>query len=134
MLTAARLECVSADDVNDLLLALTGVLVVLTGAVTWFAWRTVQESRNATAAIRKIVTEGNKAANAAKETVAALRDLLIVARDTAVSSAESVKAAQETVAVSQELVEVARATIEIGRAAHAADERDRKIRQLRDIG
>ena len=119
---------------NNLLLALTGVLVVLTGAVTWFAWRTVQESRKATAAIRQTVAESNKATEAAKETVAALKELLTLARDTAVSSAESVEAAQKTVAVSQELVLAARETIDIGRAAHAADEHDRKVRQLRDIG
>lgn len=122
------------DDVNNLLLALTGVLVVLTGAVTWFAWRTVQESRKATTAMRQTVTESNKAAEAARETVAALKELLTVARDTAISSAESVKAAQNTVAVSQELVTAARETINVARAAHVADERDRKMRQLRDIG
>jgi methionine synthase II (cobalamin-independent) len=125
---------VNPNDVNNLLLALTGVLVLLTGGVTWFAWRTVQESQKATAAIRQTVTESNKAAEAAKETVAALKELLILARDTAVSSAESVEAARRSVAASQDLVIAARETIDIGRAAHAADERDRKIRQLRDIG
>src|ERR1700730_5453806 len=87
---------VNPNDVNNLLLALTGVLVVLTGAVTWFAWRTVGESRKATAAIRETVTESNKAAEAAKETVAALKELLLLARDTAMSSADSVEAAQKT--------------------------------------
>jgi hypothetical protein len=133
-LIPARLGFVNAGDVNNLLLALTGVLVVLTGAVTWLAWRTVDESRKATRAIRQTVTESTKAVEATKETVAALKELLTIARDTAVSSAEAVDAAQKTVAVSQELVVAARATVDIGQAAHAADERDRKVRQLRDIG
>jgi hypothetical protein len=59
------------DDVNNLLLALTAVLVVMTGIVTRFGWQTVQESRKATAAARETVKESNRAAEAARETVAA---------------------------------------------------------------
>ena len=44
----AKLRSVNAGDVNNLLLVLTGVLVVLTGVVTWFARQTVQESQKAT--------------------------------------------------------------------------------------
>lgn len=121
-------------DVNNLLLALTGVLVVLTAGVTWFAWQTVRESRKATAAVRDTVAESTRAAEAARGTVAALKELLTVARDTAVSSAKSVEAAQQTVAASRDLVTAARKTVDTGRAAHLADERDRKARQLRDIG
>src|ERR1700733_7238706 len=69
-------KLMNANDVNNLLLALTGVLVVLTGAVTWFAWKTVQESQKATKAIKQTVAESNKAAEAARETVAALTELL----------------------------------------------------------
>jgi hypothetical protein len=121
-------------DVNNLLLALTAVLVVLTAVVTWFARQTVQESRKATAAIKETVSESTRGAEAARETVAALQELLTVARDTAVSSAESVKAAQQTVTAAYELVMAARTTVDVGRAAHEADEHDRKVRQLRDIG
>jgi hypothetical protein len=125
---------VSANAVNALLLALTGVLVVLTAVVTWFARQTVQESRKATTAIRETVTESIRGAEAAKETVTAVKDLLAVARDTAMSSARAVEAAQQTVDAARELVITARATVDVGRAAHAADERDRRVRQLRDIG
>jgi hypothetical protein len=38
------------------------------------------------------------------------------------------------VEAAQDLVAAARETVEVGRAAHEADERDRKARQLRDIG
>jgi hypothetical protein len=125
---------VNASDVNNLVLVLTGVLVVLTGVVTWFARQTVQESQKATAAIRETITESRKSAEAARETVTALKELLTVAHDTAVSSAESVRAAQQTVSAAHDLVMATRTTINIARAAHEADEHDRKVRQLRDIG
>jgi hypothetical protein len=114
-------------DMNNVLLALTGVLVVLTGVVTWFAWQTVRESRKATAAIRETVVESTRATEA-------VRSLLTVAKDTASSSANSVVAAEQTVAAAKELLEAARETIEVAQAAHASDEHDRKVRQLRDIG
>jgi hypothetical protein len=125
---------VNAGDVNNLLLALTGVLVVLTAVVTWFARQTVRESRKATAAVRETVSESTRGVEAARETIAAIKELLTVARDTAVSSAGSVEAAQQTVVAAHELVVAARTTVDVGRAAHAADEHDRKVRQLRDIG
>ena len=122
------------DDVNNLLLALTAVLVVMTGIVTWFGWQTVREGRKATAAAKEAVKESNRAAEAARETVAAVRELLNVARDTASSSAKSLAAADRTVTAANELVAAARETIEVAERARAADERDRKVRQLRDIG
>jgi hypothetical protein len=122
------------DDVNNLLLALTAVLVLMTGVVTWFGWQTVKESRKATTAIKETVKESNKAAEAARETVATVRELLTVARDTAESSAKSLAAADRTVAAAKELVAAARETIEVAERARAADERDRKVRQLRDVG
>jgi hypothetical protein len=66
--------------------------------------------------------------------VAAVQNLLTVARETAASSAKSVAAAERTVAVAEKLEASARETIEVARAARAADEYDRKTRQLRDIG
>ncbi len=56
----AKLRSVNAGDVNNLLLVLTGVLVVLTGVVTRFARQTVQESQKATAAIRETISESRK--------------------------------------------------------------------------
>jgi hypothetical protein len=117
----------SPADVNNVLLALTGVLVVLTAVVTWFAWQTVRESRKATAAIRETIAESTRATEA-------VQSLLIVAKDTASSSAKSVAAAEQTVAASEKLLAAARETIEVARAARASDEHDRKVRQLRDIG
>jgi hypothetical protein len=117
----------SAADVNNVLLALTGVLVVLTAVVTWFAWQTVRESRKATAAIKETVIESTKATEA-------VQSLLTVAKDTASWSAKSVAAAEQTVAASGELLASARETIEVAQAARASDEHDRKVRQLRDIG
>ena len=114
-------------DVNNVLLALTGVLVVLTAVVTWFAWQTVRESRKATAAIKETVVESTKATEA-------VQSLLSVAKDTASWSAKSVAAAEQTVAASEELLTAARETIEVAQAARASDEHDRKVRQLRDIG
>jgi hypothetical protein len=102
-------------------------LVVLTAVVTWFAWQTVRESRKATTAIRETVTESTKATEA-------IQSLLDVAKDTASWSAKSVAAAEQTVTASEELVRAARETIEVAQAARAADEHDRKVRQLRDIG
>lgn len=124
----------SAEDVNNVLLVLTAVLVVLTGVVTWFAWQTVRESRKATAAIKETVKESNKAADAARETVVAVRELLTVAKDTASSAARSLTAADQTVTAANELVVAARVTIEVAERARAADEHDRKVRRLRDIG
>jgi hypothetical protein len=125
---------VSSADVNYVLLALTAVLVVLTAVVTWFARQTVRESRKATTAIKETVTESTRAAEASQQTVAMMRDLLTVARDTAVSSAKSVAAAEQSVAASEQLLAAARETIDVAAAARAADEHDRKVRQLRDIG
>ena len=116
------------------MLALTGVLVILTAVVTWFAGQTVRESRKATTAIKETVVESNKAAIAAQETVAAVQNLLTVARDTASSSAKAVAAAEQTVALAEKLEVAAKETIEVTQAARAADEHDRKVRQLRDIG
>ena len=82
---------------NIVLLALTGVLVVLTAVVTWFAWQTVCESRKATAAIRKTVVESTKATEAVQR-------LLAVAKDTASSSTKSVAAAEQTVAAAEGLL------------------------------
>lgn len=115
------------DDVNNVLLGLTALLVVLTTVVTWFAWQTVRESRKATAAIKETVTESTKATEA-------VQSLLSVARDTAAWSAKSVAAAEQTVAASEELLRAARETIAVAQAARASDEHDRKVRQLRDIG
>jgi hypothetical protein len=117
----------SPEDVNNVLLALTGVLVILTTVVTWFAWQTVRESRKATAAIKETVAESTKATEAAER-------LLSVAKDTASWSEKSVAAAEQTVAASEELLTAARETIEVAQAARASDEHDRKVRQLRDIG
>ena len=102
--------------------------------MTWFAGRTVRESEKATAAIKETVVESNKAAIAAQETAAAVENLLTVARDTASSSAKSVAAAEQTVAVAEKLEVAAKETIEVAQAARTADEHDRKVRQLRDIG
>jgi len=82
------------------------VLVVATLVVIWFARQTVTESRKAT--------------EAASDTVGAVRDLLTVAQGTAASS--------------EAAAEAARQTVETARAAHQVDERDRLVRQLRDIG
>lgn len=112
---------------NNLLLALTGVLVVLTAVVTWFAWQTVSESRKATTAIKETVVESTKATEA-------VQGLLTVAKDAALWSAKSVAAAEQTVTASEQLLAAARETIEVARAARASDEHDRKVRQLRDIG
>lgn len=112
---------------NNLLLGLTGVLVVLTAVVTWFAWQTVSESRKATAAIKETVEESTKATEA-------VQSLLTVAKDTALWSAKSVAAAEQTVTASEQLLAAAKETIEVARAARASDEHDRKVRQLRDIG
>jgi hypothetical protein len=117
----------SPADVNNVLLALTGVLVVLTAVVTWFAWQTVRESRKATTAIRETVAESTKATEA-------VQSLLTVAKDTASSSAKAVVAAEQTVAAAEESLKAARETIEVAEAARASDEHDRKVRQLRDIG
>lgn len=114
-------------DVNNVLLALTGVLVVLTAVVTWFASQTVRESRKATAAIKETVAESTRATEA-------VQSLLSVAKDTASWSSKSVAAAEQTVAASEELLTAARETIEVAQAARASDEHDRKVRQLRDIG
>lgn len=152
----------SPTDVNNLLLALTGVLVVLTAVVTWFAWQTVSESRKATTAIKETVIESTRATEAvqslltvakdtalwsaksvaaaeqtvvaSKELLTAVQGLLTVAKDTASWSAKSVAAAEQTVTASEQLLAAARETIEVARAARASDEHDRKVRQLRDIG
>ena len=107
---------------------------MLTAVVTWFAWQTVRESRKATAAIKETVAESTKATEAAQETVATVQNLLTVARDTAASSEKSVAAAEQIVEAAKELLAAARETIEMAQAARAADEHDRKVRQLRDIG
>jgi hypothetical protein len=117
----------SPNDVNNVLLALTVLLVVLTAVVTCFAWQTVRESRKATAAIKETVAESTRATEA-------VQGLLSVAKDTASWSAKSVAAAEQTVAASKELLTAARETIEVAQAARASDEHDRKVRQLRDIG
>ncbi len=82
------------------------VLVVATLVVICFAWQTVTESRKAT--------------KTASDTVTRLGDLLTVAHGTAEPS--------------EAAAEAARQTVETARAAHQADERDRLVRQLRDIG
>jgi hypothetical protein len=152
----------SPADVNNVLLSLTGVLVVLTAVVTWFASQTVRESRKATTAIKETVVESTKATEAvqslltvakdtaswsaksvaaaeqtvaaSEELLAAVQSLLTVAKDTASWSAKSVAAAEQTVAASEELLASARETIKVAHAARASDVHDRKVHQLRDIG
>jgi hypothetical protein len=87
--------------VNNLLLALTAVLVVLTAVVTCFAWQTVSESRKATTAIKETVVESTQATEA-------VQSLLTVAKDTALWSAKSVAAAEQTVTASEQLLSAAR--------------------------
>lgn len=87
----------------------------------------MRESRKATAAIKETVVENTKATEA-------VQNLLSVAKDTASSSAKSVAAAEQTVVAAEGLLAAARETIEVAQAAHASDEHDRKMRQLRDIG
>jgi hypothetical protein len=78
----------------------------------------------------RTVKENNKSAEAAWETIAAVQELLAVARDTV----KPLAAADRTVAAAAELVAAAKETIEVTERAPTADERDRKVRQLRDIG
>jgi hypothetical protein len=55
-------------------------------------------------------------------------------RDQAFSAAEAARATSETVSALEDVVKAARETVEVAAFAHRADERDREIRRLRDIG
>jgi hypothetical protein len=101
-------------------LVINVVLVVLTLVVIWYARRTVMESRRAT--------------EAARGTITAVKSLLSVARDQALSAAAAARATSETVDALQDVVRAARETVDVAALTHQADERDREIRRLRDIG
>jgi hypothetical protein len=103
------------------------VLVIATGVVVWFAWRTVTEAKRATNEERKTVTELKKLVPAAQATAEQqkaaaghLDQLAATAKDTAASSANAVEAAKQTVELA---IEAAKAA---DQRAAAAAERDRK--------
>jgi hypothetical protein len=94
-----------SGGMNVFIIVANAILIALTLAVIVFAKQTVTESRKAT--------------RAARDTVSALENLLAVALHTAASSEAAAKAARETV--------------QAATAGRAADERDRKVRRLRQI-
>ena len=112
---------------NVFIVVVNVVLVAATLVVIWYARATVKEGHKATDAARETVDKS-------AEIVSGIADLLKVAEATAAASAEAAASAGQTVAAAQDLVVAARETIEVARAAHVADERDRKVRQLRDVG
>lgn len=101
-------------------LVINVVLVVLTLVVVWYAHSTVMESRHAT--------------EAARDTVTVIESLLNVARDQAFSASQAADAAAETVSAVEDVVRAAQETVAVAALAHQADERDREIRRVRDIG
>lgn len=108
-------------DIMDMVsLVINVTLVALTLIVIWYA--------------RGAVTESRRATEAAKETITAIESLLGVARDQAFSAAEAARATSETVNAVEDVVRAARETVDIAGLSHLADERDREIRRVRDIG
>jgi hypothetical protein len=91
--------------VNLLNTILTIVLVAATLVTVWFARQAASDGHEAAAAAKDTVTKAGEIAEATRATVSELRGV----------------------------AEHARATVELAREAAAADERDRKMRQLRDI-
>jgi cytoskeletal protein RodZ len=90
------------------------VLVIATGVVVWFAWRTVTEAKRATDEERKTVTELKQLVLAAQETAEQqkaaaghLDQLAATAKDTAASSANAVEAAKLTVELAIEAAKAA---------------------------
>lgn len=131
----------NSGDANNWLIALTFALVGLTALVTYFAGRTVNESKKATAAMDRAADKTAEAAVEAGKTVDALKglagavgELLATSRQASEFAQQSVVAAQNTVSAARDLVVAARETIEVARAAHATDDLERKVVQLRDIG
>jgi hypothetical protein len=93
--------------------ALTTVIVLLAAITVFLAWKTLTVGKQAAA-------DSKDAAQAARETVAALKTLLQISQETAAALGSSVDAARQTA--------------EIARAARDADERYRQLDQLREIG
>jgi hypothetical protein len=103
----------------------TIVLVAATLVTVWFARQAAGDGHKAAAAA--------DTADAAERTATATVDTVSGLRRVATATGGTVEELERVAARLEQVADHARATVKLAREAAAADERDRKMRQLRDI-
>jgi methyl-accepting chemotaxis protein len=126
--------------VNLLNTILTIVLVAAALVTVWFARQAARDGHDAATAAEGTVTKAGEIAEATRNTVSELQRLAEHSRDTvgelrrvATATSGTVEELERVAAQLEQVAEHARHTVELAREAAAASERDRKMRQLRDI-